>query len=274
MSTLEPVGSFTEDELRDLEIGGRIKDGMVTMPDPPKPEKLTVADATKLDPSQIPAMPAGVKERLAAAKEIESSFVVKEGDKIVASSKDGGAAAAAAVSKPVNLDWADKEIEDPIEWDDKMKFMATMLGARHFQKTYSLFDGKLRVTFRTLTANEERECSRQAWNDDAIDGPGGAPGSEAAMAARSVRLTNYEFAGSLVSMEVEGDVEKNFSPFQQDANVAAGILPIRLSHEELLKMPIPVLMAIQREYHRFRHLTLTLTAQAATPGFWKAATAT
>lgn len=53
--------------------------------------------------------------------------------------------------------------------EDKMKFVQTILGGLRFKKTYELFGGKLRVTFRTLTTAESDMAYKQIITDSQKD---------------------------------------------------------------------------------------------------------
>lgn len=269
------VDDLTADELSDLEAAGRIVDGLVVPL--PKPAPITPKEATTLDPKLIPALPEGVAERLRKAEQIKSSFVLndpKTGAEI--RSDDGGKAAEEASQKQLemdNEDWAGKKKEEPVDAADKMAFTAHILGAQHFAKTYDLFGGKLKVTFRTRTAIEEAAAANQAWEDDKIDGT--PANSHEAGLIRANRVLGYQFTMSLTSMEVVGDVVRSFDYTKSPGNPRARVGSVRSAQQHLHStLPGPLLVAMRNCHSRFENLVARMTLAASDESFWKADSAT
>lgn len=62
-----------------------------------------------------------------------------------------------------------KEDLTEVTKEDKINFVQTVLGGLRFKKTYELFGGKLRVTFRTLTTAESDMAYKQIITDSQKD---------------------------------------------------------------------------------------------------------
>ncbi len=264
------VSDLTADELEALQGLGRIQGDSVL------PAAAPVASA--LPASEIPAMSPEVSARISKVKQLESSFIHEDKEKgTVSTSQDGGEAAKQVVKDihVVNPDWAGKPVEDPIEAADKERFLAMLLGADAFKKSYDLFGSALRVTFRTRTAAQEDEIARQVFRDERRDGTGGQAPDEL-RSARMARFGSYQLTAALESIGRPNDVPRRFDPFQhpksnQDAQMGA----IRCSYDDLVAAtPQPLLVAIQQIHRRFETLVARMTLASDQPDFWKVAAGT
>lgn len=258
------VDLLTADELADLEAQGRIQGGKVL--DAPKAPK--VAPAAPLATNDVPDMPVGVRERIEAASKLQSSFVQQEGGKVTSSSDDGGKVAAAIETPEVNPDWIGKPKEDPIEYEDKMAFLAHLLGGR-FVKTYQLFGGRIKLTFQTRTGSEESMCQEQAWLDEKREGHGN-PNAPEAIEQRFGRYHNYRITGALAEIQHGDDVPIQPKPFASKPNPDAHLTSIGVAYQELLKFPQALLVSIMKHGVMFESLVARLTLAADKPDFWKA----
>ncbi len=269
MATSQPltVDQLTADELEALESQGRIENGKVL--DAPATEKAPAAPLAKI---LIPDMPEGVKERLEAASKLRSSFVnVDTKGSSKTTSEDGGKAAeneADKIDRESNPDWVGKAKEDPIEYADKMQFLAHLMGAR-FTKPYTLFGGAIKVTFQTRTGAEEAMCQDQAWMDEKRMGSG-TPMSMEATEQRFGRYGNYRITGALSELRYGEDVPIRFKPFDETANPEAHLTSVGVAYQKLMDLPQPLLVVLMKQGVKFESLVARLTIAADSPDFWKA----
>jgi hypothetical protein len=267
------VTELTQDELDALAGTGRIVGDRVV----PAADEKPAEQAAKVS---VPVPPPGVIERIKTAKKLETSFTHEtEGPRPEDNAKkvggtDGGASAAGLSG--INPDWATKEAEQPVEADDKKKFLALLLGAPFFSKSYKLFDGNIEVTFRTRSAAEEEECGQQTYRDERRDGLVGPAASEIVAADRLRRLRDYQFTAALMTLQSPGGVPRIFKPFEaktkEDDQYRGAI---RVAYDQLLKdLPHPLVVALRTEWVRFEILVAKMTLNANNPDFWKAVSGT
>ena len=102
-------------------------------------EELEVPEA--VSPTELPPPPAAVEE-----EEPESAVEEEEGEV-----EPGGTLA--DVCHHCGWDQTEAVIPEPAK-SDKLAFLQSILGGIPFTKRFELFDGNLRVTFRTLTVKE------------------------------------------------------------------------------------------------------------------------
>jgi hypothetical protein len=267
-----PASDLNDDELIAFQLAGRVDPtGEWLMPPPAEAAAAAAKAAAVKTEIVVPKPPPGVIERINAAKAVASSFVrTDEEGKVVAASDDGGAGAvAAAAPKPIeNPDFAGKPKENPIDFADKERFLAHLLGGKPFTKTYHLFGGKLAVTFRTLSCSEQEQTGQQCWLDS---------NHETAMATdkrgqaeeRVVRFAQYLFTAALYKIAAEKDVPQVLEPFKEKGNREAGILPIKIAHQKVQEtFPWPIYRALMNAHGEFCELTNRLTNEAQNPSFW------
>ncbi len=271
MSDELTIDDLTPGELDDLTAQGRIV-GNKILPAPEAPQEPVASSRRPLDPSLVPEVPPEIKARLAAAKDIQSSFVHSDLEGNVTKASEDGGTAALEKTKEVNPDWAGKTPEEPIEFDDKMRFLACVLGAERFYKDYPLLGGLLVVRFQTLTEEESNQCGEQVWNDEKIDGKV-ATGHDG-IAMRNLKLRDYQLVGSLVHLKKKDDVPLTFNPFGT-TSIEPHVLPVRVRLTEFNKTtPVPLACAIRLVFGHFERLTQRLTFEMENPSFWIAASAT
>lgn len=262
------IDQLMDVELKALEGTDRLdrKNGVVL------PAPKSVATIPKLSPSEIPPIPEGVAERIKATKAVESSYVLKEGAKVALTSDDKGTTAEKTAVDVINPDWAEKPKEDPIDFEDKKLFLAHILGAE-FRKTYTLFNGHLKVTFRVMTEYEQKQCVLQTMADDEIDGIQAKPGSDAATKVKWLRLSNYQLCGALAEIRRGPDIV-HYKPFETPSNKEARETAIRAAWTKLeMETSSTVMAAIRSCNNKFTELTARLTLAAHEPDFWNPVTA-
>ncbi len=277
---LMSTADFTEDEVLMFKLAGRLDaTEKFVLPEPPKPEEVAArrAEANVLDPKVIPAAPAGVAERIEAARKASSSFV--DTGPLGGKSADGGAAAVNAteqVSADTNPDWAGKPRETPIDFADKERYLAHILGSGPFTKAYHIFGDLMTVTFRTRSPSEESQLSRQVWLDVNHETSSANGDKHLSAEERIQRYQQYQFVAALASIGRKGDVPQQFAPFAEKGNEPAGIMPIKVAHKNLRESihSYPVFAALMNIHTEFEILVAKLTLAANEPGFWKADAAT
>ncbi len=258
------VDDLLPSELEALEAQGRIKDGLVMPVVPVEAAK----PGSALPASAIPERPTGVTERMAALKQVTSSFVATNEKGEVKKSEDGGKEVEESI-KAINPDWATATPEDPIEAADKAGYLSHILGAPFFEKSYPLFGGAITVTFRTLKQDKIEQCIRQAWNDDVIDGALGKPGTQDADSGRIGRFQTYKFVGELATVKRPGGLVMPYAPFEAADNLKENVWPIRTAWLALQKeMSAPLLIALRQAHKKFELLVARMTIAADKPDFW------
>lgn len=278
MSDAQPmkIDNLLPEELEALESEGRmLPDGSIKAP--------TVAQSAPTDLSSLAPPPSPeIMARIQNAKALESGFVHETPD---GKRTEGGNAAAAekaaekaaqAKAATANPDWFGKPVEDPIEAADKERFLAMLMGAPKFTKTYELFAGRVVVTFQTRLAIEEEECAKQVQRDERHDGLAYPLGSPQYSNDRYRRFANYQFAAALYRLGDAKGVPRAFAPFDHPrANPAAEMGAIRLAFEDLEReLPHPLMVALRSAHKRFETMVATLTLAAEHPDFWQAVAGT
>lgn len=268
-----PVSDFNSDEVKAFKLAGKIDPtGQWLMNAAPGPTKAQTkaAETQAKHIAAIPKPPPGVAERIAASKALQSSFV-RTDDKgnVIAASDDGGAQASATVVPKIdNPDWAGKPKEALIDFADKERFLASLLGGIPFTKTFELFGGKVSVTFQTLTCRQQEETSKQCWLDSNHEVTM-VTDKQAMAESRVVQFAQYLFTASLKEISSPGDLPRAYHPFDEAGNPAAGILPIKVAHRKLRDdFPWPLYNALMQVHERFCELCNTMTREAQNPSFW------
>jgi hypothetical protein len=241
------IDDLTEMERDSLTAQGRIQDGKVLPPPAPA--------SPQLKPDEIPPMPPGVRERLAAAKQLQSGMVHER--------EDGKTVTFGAPAAPK---------PDPVQpaQADRVEFLAHLLGAHRFQKTYRLF-GAIEVTFQTRLASETAQCAQQVLLDEKRDGALAPIGSQTAAIARTARTMEYMFVGAIEKLGPVGSVQ-SYSPYSSpSANLPLYVLSIRSAHDEFKqRCTQPLWVALWNQWLVFEELVLALTVKANDPDFWTA----
>ncbi len=259
------LSQLTPGEIESLTTAGRIVNGEL-LPTPEVVQQSAQPARTQLDPKLIPEAPAEVQARLKAAQTLQSSFVHTDLTGKVKKVSDDGGKGAVTKAAEVNPDWAGKPVEEPVDFIDRMAFLASVLGAERFYKEYSILGGNLTVKFQTLTEKESEACGTQVWADEKIDGRTAA-GQEGAM-FRTLRLRDYQFVASLKSFRKGDDVAIAFDPFGK-TSPEPHVGPIRVRLEEFSEAtPAPLAFGLRAVYSRFERLIQRLTVEMDNPSFW------
>lgn len=224
------VSQLTADELRALEGTDRIKDGMVELPQLITP----VAAPSEIRPLSDDLVPEPSPEVVEAARRLAA----------VADSTSDELRGEEAIAK-IEAEKLKAELEG-----DKAAFLAHVLGAPHFLKTYTLFGGAVTLTFRTLEAKINDACTAAVMQDKDVD-----------QDSRVRRLVEYQMA---MSVSVSRNGHPDTIPLVHD---------VRQSLENLLQLPNPLVGRIRMAHNHFFQRVLLLTAAADQPDFWKAAPA-
>ncbi len=272
MSTQIPLNQLTPEEIADLEASGKLTAGgaevhqAATKMDPTVPR-----GAKKLVPAPEPTADVvkRAEARIKAAQELEgSSYEATDADGKTILKQ--GEVKAAAPAEPV---------ETEIDKVDRAAFLAHVLGAERFQKSYTFFGGTLTVVFQTRTAGEDEACSRQAFHDEEIDGSFGTTGSELRNHLRLQRYYDYQFVASLHSIQLKGSPPRVFNAMQTQVplefKATPGHTALRYARLSLLEeLSNPLKTALRTSHAIFESLVYRLIAQAESPDFWKADSAT
>lgn len=159
------------------------------------------------------------------------------------------------------------DLTDPTKLD-KQIFVASILGQKRFYKTYELLGGQLRVTFRSLTIQENDIVIVQLvedWNSGKLSGP-----------AHSVaEATKYQLAMSLHSIETSvGPITlPTLDDYEYDAASLGKntILPDIVTYvNEKALINEPLRRIVSKAYGHFIETVSKLEAMAETSDFWLA----
>jgi hypothetical protein len=153
--------------------------------------------------------------------------------------------------------------------DDKIAFLAHLMGAPRFQKTYEMFGGQIRMTFRTRTAIEDEACVRAATKQVPDPAPTKDTSPEeyraALMQAGADRMRLYSELSMLVSLEkLERANMAPISGLLVDGDLYAEYQAALSGLSHLL------LGQIRQTSDRFNALVNTMMLMSDQPGFWMA----
>lgn len=220
------------------------------------------ATRTSIDPEYEPPPPAAVPEPGASG----------DLDKIA----DVGATAPLQFCPHCGWDLSIPEIVEPSH-DEKMTFLASMLGGQTFSKTFNLLGGQLVIELRTLTTQEIDEIYRQAFRDR----ENGVIGTDAEFWERVNRMRLYLQLLAFRSTTRNRDMPNGFTPesnpnahsfweFPADTlrdqklpAVEKWLLTNVLTNESINRV-------LQIHCNRFNRLVSRLEAMVDNADFWKA----
>jgi hypothetical protein len=272
MSPQIPLNQLTPEEIESLEAAGKLTPTGAQVPQAsPQPVAVPTGGTKKAVPAPEPTLDVvkRAEARIKAQTALEgSSYEVKDADgKTVL--KQGEVQEV----KPV------EPVEAEVDKVDKAAFLAHVLGAPRFQKAYTFFGDTLTVVFQTRTAAEDEACSRQAFYDEEIDGSFGTTGSELRNHLRVQRYYDYQFAISLHSIHLKGSTPRVFDVMKtrppEDVKGIPGHTPLRYARLALLdELSNPLKATLRASHSGFESLVYRLIAQAESPDFWKADSAT
>jgi hypothetical protein len=155
--------------------------------------------------------------------------------------------------KPKKLEITDQE---------KERFFKSVLSDKPYEETVSLFDDKLKVTFRSLTVQENTDVVNQIIRD-----------KESGIAVDNdtyyVTISVYRLALSMVSVDgnpFSSVTKEGFSPsFEKDTYVLARAKPI-------LSWGTPKLSVFLDAFQTFENKAIKLASEVQNQNFWKAST--
>lgn len=151
---------------------------------------------------------------------------------------------------------------------DKEAFLISLLGGHRFKRTYELFGGKVRVTFRSMLAEENKAIYRQLVMDQQAK-------KIATEAEWFVQLMDYRLACSLDEMTTqEGLIVATIpevtlvSPLPENDDDNPLVRQLQQINKDVLAQEITRRL-VGAHLRRFQRLLETLEAQALDPSFWQ-----
>jgi hypothetical protein len=151
---------------------------------------------------------------------------------------------------------------------DKQAFVASVLGQKRFYKTYDLFAGQLRITFRTLTTDECDLVVKQLvedWNQGKISGPAHSV-AEATRYQLTLGLEAVETSVGTIKLPVLAEYEYDTTALGKDTVLPDVIEYVRtkaLTNETLRRV-------VAKAYGHFMDTVSKLEAMAEDSDFWQA----
>lgn len=189
----------------------------------------------KISPKNIPPMPKEVSERLKEAKPVST---VKE----------------------------ESQLLPEVDQNDKLAFIAHMMGAPRFSKSYTLYGGALNIVFRTLTAEEDEACVKAATAKVPDPVLRNVPENEhlsMLQTAATERIRVYQEYKMIVSMK---SVQRQGTLVE-----LPDVTDLAEAYESFISTSAqPFLATVRYISNRFETLVNTMLALSETPDFWKA----
>lgn len=149
----------------------------------------------------------------------------------------------------------------PVSDEDKERFFKSFLGDAAYHETMALFNGKVKVEFRTLDVKENYEI----FNQVDLDRKSGKAKNEDSYL---MEIVQYRLAVSLVSIN-----GKPFAPeltreayTPSDANVSY----VSARAAELKTWPVHKLAGVIGKFNEFEEKVQQLTGEISNTDFWKA----
>ena len=269
-----PVSSLTDDELQALEARGvDLSGGTVPVPQAPAASKAVVG-GTQLPTSKPIAAPAPSPDVVARARER-----LKNADALTGGSTYEEKVGGKVVEKAESLTGAvaPEKKEDPVDEADKANFLVTMLGGGTFRKTYTVFGGRMEVTFQTRTAQQDAECATQAYRDEEFEKVNNLdPSTKQSM--RVNRYLDYQFVRSLYSVGIPKQPPRIFNVDETpivDAKHGIGASKLRAARIDIeTEFSQPMRIALRSMHVKYENLVGRLTSEVDNQDFWQAGSAT
>lgn len=224
-----PVSQLTPGELLALEGTGRIQDGFVQVP----PVTLPAAQAVEGVVNQQD-IPDPSPEVIAAAQALSQAMLNPE------MQIEDPAEVAEKKKKAAELD------------ADKTAFLAHVLGAERFIKSYSFYGGAVTFSFRTLTGGEHEACTKQVFAEGL---------TEEKRVPRLLHLLMVAAVHEIVRLSGKLDSRLQLPPDLLEKDQALKELPGAVYH------------LLRASFERFDRRVMELTYLAESPDFWTAAPA-
>lgn len=158
--------------------------------------------------------------------------------------------------------------------EDKENFVAITLGGERFKKTFSILNGKFKVQFRSLLAEENTQIHHQLLLDQKND-----PSQFLSDTEWFLRLFEYRLGCSIESVTADGKqialvpeldeiTEKTELPNKTDNPEKSPIQRLRnYVVVQILKSEV-VRRLVSNEFREFQRLCEALEAMAVEPNFW------
>jgi|694.fasta_scaffold49167_3 hypothetical protein len=150
---------------------------------------------------------------------------------------------------------------------DKEEFLIALLGGQRFRRTYELFGGKVRVTFRSMLAEENKAIYRQLVIDQQAK-------KIATEAEWFVQMMDYRLACSLDEMTtLDGKLVASVpevalvSPLPESDENNPLVQQLSKINKDVLAQEVTRRL-VGAHLRRFQRLLETLEAQALDPSFW------
>lgn len=151
--------------------------------------------------------------------------------------------------------------EMPVTDEEKLNFFKAFLADKPYEATEELFDGGLKLKFKSLSVAESSAVFEQLRKDQQND-------RVTTDAAYMMLLTNYRLIYGLVSIngeDVNPAITADYKP------VDASDSYVRAKAAVLQTWPVFKLSAVAEAFKVFEDKLLFLTKETTKPGFWKAA---
>ena len=145
---------------------------------------------------------------------------------------------------------------------DKEAFFKAVISDKPFEDVISLFDGKLHITLKTMSVEENNDVVQQISNDRDNNL---AENNDAYF----ITISMYRLALSLVSIDDKpfSDISKeNFKPQAEEK----GVTYIRARADIMRTWPTFKLSAFLNAFNEFEAKVVKLTNEVKTQNFWKA----
>ena len=158
--------------------------------------------------------------------------------------------------------------------EDKENFVAITLGGERFKKTFSILNGKFKVQFRSLLAEENAQIHHQLLLDQKND-----PSQFLSDTEWFLRLFEYRLGCSIATVTADGKqialvpeldeiTEKTELPNKTDNPEKPAIQRLRnYVVVQILKSEV-VRRLVSNEFREFQRLCEALEAMAVEPNFW------
>jgi hypothetical protein len=144
--------------------------------------------------------------------------------------------------------------------EDKEKFLKAVLTDQPFQETVNLFDGQLKVTFKTMSVEENNDIVNQIAKDKEH---GIAENTDAYF----ITISTYRLALCLLSID-----DKDYSDIVKSSfkSEDAAITYIRSRSLKVREWPTFKLSAFLDAFNKFEAKVVKLTNAVQQQNFWKA----
>jgi hypothetical protein len=145
---------------------------------------------------------------------------------------------------------------------DKEAFFKSVISDKPFEDTISLFDGKLHITLKTMSVEENNDVVQQISNDRDNDL---AENNDAYF----ITISMYRLALSLVSIDDKPFSDISKEEFKPKAD-EKGVTYIRARSDIMRNWPTFKLSAFLNAFNEFEQKVVKLTNEVKTQNFWKA----